>query len=160
MAGKSKEQAEIQELIRLSAQAREDLGARVSKYGRVLKMPGRMADSLRHHPNSWLLGSLAAGLAGSLLLNRMPRSRKKRHTSLKRKVLSFTFSAARPFAKIWLGKKIKELTGAWIADRLQPGARQHSPFQVEPESKSGLNTEPNTRSEPNPYSANVRTKGS
>ena len=59
-----------------------------------------------------------------------------------------------------LRKKIKELTGAWIADQLQPGTRRRSPFQVEPESKSGLNTDPNARSEPNPYSANVRTQGS
>ncbi len=131
MAGKSTERAEIQELIRISDQARSQLGVQIGKVRKTLEAPTRVVGSLRQHPKYWLFGSMAAGLAVSLLIGRLPRPRKKGF-SLKKKALALTLTAARPIAKVWLANQVKSLSSKWIAERSKPKP-QPSPFKIEPD---------------------------
>ena len=155
MAGKSTEQAEIEELIHLSAQARSQLGAKIEKYGAALKVPTRMMGSMKHSPKAWLIGSMLAGIGASFLLNQIPRPKKKKRGSLAKKALSLTLTAARPVAKMWLTKKLKNVSAEWIAQRVRSKPTQASskpsPFRVEPH--------PPASTKPNPQTANVRTPG-
>ena len=150
MAGKSTERAEIEELIRISDEARSQLGVKIGKVSQSLKMPVRLMGSMRHSPKSWLFGSMAAGLLASLLLNSLPGGRKKKKRSrLKKKALALTLTAARPIAKVWLANKLKSMSGKWIAERVKP---EPSPFQIIPNQP--------TQGKPNPNPQDVRTPGS
>ena len=147
MAGKSTEQQEIQELIRISEEARGQMGVKIVGVRRALDKPARVLGMVRSSPVTWLFGSVGAGIIGSVFLGKLT-GRKKKSSSLKKKVLGLTLTAARPLARVWLSKQIKSLGSKWIEGRVN---RTSSPFQVEPE----------VTTKKNPYSTaeHARTSG-
>ena len=162
MAGKSTEQADIEELIRISDQARGELGVKIVKLRRTLDVPTRVVGSLRSNPKSWLLGSMAAGLFGSVLLSRVPRRRKKKKEdpfNLKKAAFSLTLTAVRPVAKVWLANKLKSMSGKWIADRVNGPSEEPSPFQIEPDRTRQILPDPPPQGKPEQNPEHVRTSG-
>ena len=146
MAGKSTEQAEIQELIRLSEEARSQLGQKIGKYRMALKVPGKMVGAMRRSPKFWLFGSMAAGLGASVLLGSMPKRGKKKRSLVRKMAVALTLTAAKPIAKMWLTNKLKDLSGQWIAERIKAESPKPSPFKVVPK-------------QPDPNPDHVRTPG-
>ena len=136
MARESTEEAQIQELIQASSQARIQLSSKVGRIRRSLDVPAKVYGSLRKKPKTWLLGSMAAGMISSLALGKLPRRDRKSglRSKLKRKALSLTLTAARPIAKVWLANKLRDLGSRWAHERLAPKPAS-SPFQVEPTTK-------------------------
>ena len=103
---------EIERLIRLGETARSVLGHEAVLLKQRLDVPARIRGSLKEHPAGWLLGSLASGLAASLLLRLRPRPAEKKHRSVPLTLLGLTLTAVRPMAKIWLTDQVKSyLTG-------------------------------------------------
>lgn len=98
---------EIQHLIHLAEASRSCLGAEAAALRHKLDFPARVRSSLRHHPSAWMLGSLASGLAASMLLRRRPPAPKKRR-GFSHSLLGLTLTAARPLAKIWLAGQLKQ----------------------------------------------------
>lgn len=115
MDRKLAENPEIQRLIQLSAAARCCLADEVIALRRRLDLPTRLRGSLKEHPAAWLFGSLASGIAATFLLRRQPPRATKRR-SLPVALLGLTLTAARPFAKIWLGDQLKH----WLARYASP----------------------------------------
>ena len=100
---------QIEQLIRLSAASRSRLSLDVAALQRRLEMPTRALHSLRRHPLAWLGGSLAAGVAATLLLRRKPpAAAPKPHRSLGRTLGSLAVTAARPFIETWLTVQLKQ----------------------------------------------------
>jgi hypothetical protein len=110
------EDPEILRLVRSSEAARESLARDASVLCRKLDVAARFRDSLRRHPASWLLGSLASGLAASLLL-RPARTvvQAAAPGGFPLKLLGLTLTAARPLAKVWLANQAKR----WLASRAE-----------------------------------------
>jgi hypothetical protein len=109
MDRKFQQQQEIQRLILLGATARSCLQGEAVALRERLDVPARVRSSLKHHPTGWLLGSLGAGLAASLLLTRRrsaPAAEKKRR-GLPAVLLGLSLTALRPFAKVWLTDQVK-----------------------------------------------------
>lgn len=123
MDRESSEQQEIQRLIRLSEAARSRLGSEVAILRHRLDVPSRLKDSLRQHPAGWLLGSLASGLAASLVFRRKPSAPKKRR-GIPATLFGLTLTAVRPMAKIWLANQLKSWISAQSA--IQPDKRLQS----------------------------------
>lgn len=100
---------EIQRLTRLSEASRACLGREISTLKHRLDVPARLKDSLKSHPTGWLFGSLASGLAASLLFRRKRQApvAAKKHRSLPVALLGLTLTAIRPFAKVWLADQVK-----------------------------------------------------
>jgi len=98
---------EIQRLIRLSSVARSRLESEALVLKARLDVPARIRASLKNHPAGWLLGSLASGLAASLMLSRKAAVMQKTPRGLTRNLLGFTLNAVRPIAKVWLTNQVK-----------------------------------------------------
>lgn len=100
----------------MSEAARASLGRDASALCRKLDVAARFRDSLRRHPASWLLGSLASGLAASFLL-RPARTVASAAApgGFPLKLLGLTLTAARPLAKVWLANQAKQ----WLASRTE-----------------------------------------
>lgn len=107
MDRKLSKKPEIERLIHLSASARSSLEQEAILLRQRLDIPTRVRESLKHHPAGWLLGSLASGLTASLLLRRKSAPEKKTHRGLPLTLLSLTFTAVRPLAKVWLTNQVK-----------------------------------------------------
>lgn len=103
---------EIQELIRQSAASRAYLGSEMLALRHRLDVPARVRGSLREHPTGWLFGSLASGLAASLLLRRKPAPEKKPR-GFPGVLLGLTLTAVRPLLKVWLADQLK----LWLAGK-------------------------------------------
>lgn len=111
MDPKLSEKAEIERLIRLSESARSCLDSEATRIRQRFDIPARIRSSLGAHPTSWLFGSLASGLAASLLFSRRPKpsgTTKRRSTAAT--LLGLTLTAARPLAKVWLSNQ----AGRWL----------------------------------------------
>lgn len=121
MDRKLPENPEIQRLIRLSQASRSFLGNEALALKHKLDVPARLRDSLKSHPTTWLFGSLASGLAASLIFRRRPAVEKKRR-GIPGTLLGLTLTAARPLAKVWLADQIKH----WIAPASQPTAPRNN----------------------------------
>ncbi len=122
----SKENAEIQELIRRSQASRVQLSMDVSTLKQRLDVPNQVRHSLMKSPTKWLLGSLGAGIATSFLFKGKKKNKKpKKERSLPLKLIALTLTAARPLVKVWLTGQLKR----WVA---QTYASQQSPFTIEP----------------------------
>jgi len=93
---------EIERLIRLGDAARSCLENEAISLKQRLDVPARIRGSLKEHPAGWLLGSLASGLAASLLLRFKPAAAPKKHRGLPLTLLGLTLTAVRPLAKVWL----------------------------------------------------------
>jgi hypothetical protein len=115
MDRKLPENPEIQRLIRLSQASRSFLENEAIALRHRLDVPARLKDSLKSHPSSWLFGSLASGLAASLIFHRKPALDKKRK-GIPATLLGLTLTAAQPLAKVWLTNQLKH----WIAPASPP----------------------------------------
>ena len=100
---------EIRRLISLGDAARSSLSHEAAVLKHRLDVPARLKDSLKSHPTGWLFGSVASGLAASLLFRRRPVriEKAKKSKSLPLAVLGLTLTAVRPFAKVWLTDQVK-----------------------------------------------------
>lgn len=126
MARNSKENAEIQELVRRSQASRILLTQDAIKLKQRLDVPNQIRKSLKSSPTKWLLGSMAAGLGLSLVLRGKKKSEEpKKQRSLPMKLVGLTLTAARPIAKVWLTNQLKN----WLAKAY---TSQQSPFTIEP----------------------------
>jgi hypothetical protein len=111
MDRKLSEKAEIERLIRLSENARSCLENEAARIKQRFDIPARIRGSLRAHPTSWLFGSLASGLAASLLFTRRKPAVKTKHRGVTGMLLGLTLTAARPLAKVWLSNQ----AARWLA---------------------------------------------
>ena len=123
MDRKLQEDQEIQRLIRQGETARGFLKGEVVALKQKLDLPAKIRGSLKNHPTEWLLGSLASGFIGSLLLRRRGNHPVKKQRGLVFTLLGLALTAARPVAKIWLADQAK----AYFAGRLNsfPAVRLH-----------------------------------
>lgn len=122
MDRKPSQAQQIEQLTRLGDAARSFLGQEARDLKHRLDVPARVKSSLKSHPTGWLLGSLASGLAASLLFRRKSRiSEEKKRKSFPLAMLGLTLTALRPFARVWLTDQVKNyLAGHSIA---QDGSR-------------------------------------
>lgn len=127
MDPKSLHQSEIERLIRVSAESRAHLTLASQRLRDHLNVPAKLRDSLRRHPSSWLVGSLASGFVASLLFGR-PRVRRgqpstqgsiqvepKRPKSLPAVAAGLALSAARPLATRWLAQQAERFLAKGIS---------------------------------------------
>ena len=106
---------EIQRLILISAASRSCLEAEAHALKQRLDVPARIRGSLKDHPTGWLFGSLASGMAASLLF-RGKSSRPvagQSHASSQRRsfpiaLMGLALTAVRPLAKVWLTNHVKQ----------------------------------------------------
>lgn len=126
MDRKSQQNPEILSLIARSATARSVIHSEVGKLTKRLDVVGRLRDSLRGKPSSWLLGSSAVGLAAGILFPRFrrtapnPRANPK---SMTMRLLGMVWTAAQPLAKVWLANQLR----SWITQRaLSPVPHSHN----------------------------------
>jgi hypothetical protein len=110
MDRKLSEKAEVERLIRLSENARHCLEDEAARIKQRFDIPARIRGSLRAHPTSWLFGSLASGLAASLLFTRRKPAVKTKRRGMPGVLLGLTMAAARPLAKVWLSNQL----GRWL----------------------------------------------
>lgn len=134
MDRKSPQNAEIERLIRLSAESRECLGTAAARLKRQLDIPARIRGSVGSHPLAWFSGSLATGLLASLLLRHRRPAAKSRRPGIGGALLGLTLTAARPLAKLWFSNQVTQWLGAAasapapIAGRPVPRPLPGSPF--------------------------------
>lgn len=112
MDRKLQQAQEIERLIRLSGAARSSLNSAAISLKERFDIPSRLRDSLRSHPSGWLVGSLASGLAASLIFSRKPAPSAKKRRSLPLALLGLSLTAVRPFAKVWLTDQVKQYFSA------------------------------------------------
>lgn len=106
MDRKLQQKQEIERLIQLSASARSNLeNAAISLKDR-LDVPSRLRSSLKTHPTGWLVGSLASGLAASMIFGRKAAVVEKKRRSFPAALLGLSLTAIRPFAKVWLTDQV------------------------------------------------------
>lgn len=131
MDRKSPAHAEVQRLIELSAAARSCLHGEVRALRRRLDVPARLRGSLQHHPATWMFGSLASGLAASLVFRRKPPTAKPSR-GIPAKMLGVVWTASRPLVKIWLADQVKN----WLAGQALPAPASRLLARLSPTSKS------------------------
>jgi len=98
---------ELARLIRISAAARSHLSGEAGALKARLDVPARLRGSLKSHPTGWLFGSLASGLAASLLFRRSAPASPKKHRSFPIAILGLILTMVRPFAKVWATDLLK-----------------------------------------------------
>jgi hypothetical protein len=104
---------EIERLTLAAAAARAHLSNQATLLRQKLDVPARLHTSLKHHPTGWLFGSLASGLAASLLFrNRSHRGGERKPRGFLLAVFGLILTVVRPFAKVWVTDQLKNyLTG-------------------------------------------------
>lgn len=110
MAQKLSEDQEIQNLIRKAQSARICITGEVTALKAKLDVPARIKNSLRIHPSGWLVGSLASGLIGSLLIRGRRSSgakRERKKGGLLFGLFGLALAVIRPLAKVWLKDQVK-----------------------------------------------------
>ena len=108
MDRKLQQTREIERLIALGRSARSSLEREAISLKKRFDVPTRLRDSLKSHPTGWLMGSMASGLAASMLVSRRPPAREKKKSSLPLTLLGLSLTAVRPVAKIWLADQVKQ----------------------------------------------------
>jgi hypothetical protein len=121
MDRKLQQDREIERLIALGTSARSSLEREAVLLKQRLDVPTRIRDSLKSHPTGWLVGSMASGLAASMLFSRRPPAREKKKSSLPLTLLGLSLTAVRPVAKIWLADQVKQYLAS-------PRIRQETPI--------------------------------
>jgi len=107
MDRKLTEKAQVERLIRRSADARFCLENEAKRIKQRFDVPAKIRGSLREHPTSWLIGSLASALVVSMLFSRRPKpSVKPARSGAKGKLLGLAVKAATPLAKVWVSKQL------------------------------------------------------
>ncbi len=121
MDRKLQQKQEIERLILLSDSARSILEEEVISLKQKLDVPARLRSSLKTHPTGWLMGSLASGLAASMIFGRKQIVAEKKRRSLPLALLGLSLTAVRPLAKVWLTNQVKNyLLGASNDSRVKP----------------------------------------
>lgn len=118
MDRKLQQTQELERLIRLGEAARSSLEVEAISLKQRFDVPARLKDSLKSHPTGWLVGSLASGLAASMLFSRRPPAREKKSRSLPLTLLGLSLTAVRPIARVWLTDQVKHYFSAHRADPL------------------------------------------
>ncbi len=121
---------EIDRLIRLAESARSTMESEAISLKHRLDVPSRIRDSLRTHPTGWLFGSVASGLAASLLFRRKPARAEKPTRGMALTLLGLLLTVVRPMAKVWLTGQLKNFLAArsHVQDFNQPAVEAtHSP---------------------------------
>ncbi|MGL5017033.1 MAG: hypothetical protein ACRDBP_02785 [Luteolibacter sp.] len=124
MDRKFQQAQEIARLIALSKSARSSLELEAISLKQRFDVPTRLRDSLKSHPTGWLMGSMASGLAASMLFSRRPPAREKKKSSLPLTLLGLSLTAVRPVAKVWLADQVKQYL---TTQRARPLTRQEPP---------------------------------
>lgn len=124
MDRKFQQDQEIARLIALSKSARSSLELEAISLKQRFDVPTRLRDSLKSHPTGWLVGSMASGLAASMLFSRRPPAREKKKSSLPLTLLGLSLTAVRPVAKVWLADQVKQYLAT---PRARPLTRQEPP---------------------------------
>jgi len=115
-------------LIALSAASRSFLGEEALAAKQRFDIPARLRTSLKQHPTGWLMGSLASGLAASLLFRREKPANPEKRRGLPTVLLGLTLTAVRPLAKVWLTNQVKHhLVGRFASTSSNPQAESRSP---------------------------------
>jgi hypothetical protein len=112
MDRKLQQKQEIERLIRLSDVARSTLEDEAISLRNKLDVPSRLRSSLKTHPTGWLVGSMASGLAASMLFGRKQVVTEKKRRSLPLALLGLSLTAVRPIAKVWLTDQVKNYFAA------------------------------------------------
>jgi len=119
MAKSTQETIELGRLIRRSEAARLQIGLAHTRLKRKLDLPSRLKNSVKSEPAKWLGGSVVAGFVASFLfkLKKGTADRKtgkgiKRGFSLG--LLRFVLKLAKPAAKIYASKLIKDYLGSQL----------------------------------------------
>jgi len=114
-------------LIALSAAARSFLGDEALAARQRFDIPARLRGSLKEHPTGWLMGSLASGLAASLLFRGGKPAKPEKRRGLPTALLGLTLTAVRPLAKVWLTNQVKHhLAGRFSSSSSNPSAESRS----------------------------------
>jgi hypothetical protein len=108
MAGKPAEEPELLNLIRAAESSRAFLGNEAAALQHKLDVAARLKGSLKHHPGQWLAGSMAAGLAASLLMRRRPARSERPRTGF---VSGLVLTAARPLLTFLIESRMKRWLG-------------------------------------------------
>lgn len=103
----TQEQQEIERLIRVGAEARTCLAGEVVSLKARLDVPSRLRGSLKSHPAGWLFGSVASGLAASLLFRRKSSQAQKKPRGLILTLIGLILTVLRPTLKVWLTDQLK-----------------------------------------------------
>ncbi len=106
----------------MSEAARACLGSEAAVLRQRLDFPSRIRGSLARHPTSWLVGSLASGLAASLVFRRKPAVVRKSR-GLAATLLGLGLTAARPLLKVWLANQ----AGRWLTQPFPTAKPLRSP---------------------------------
>jgi hypothetical protein len=118
MDRKLQQKQEIERLIQLSDSARSTLENAAITLTERLDVPSRLRSSLKSHPTGWLVGSLASGLAASMIFGRKAAVVEKKRRSFPGALLGLSLTAIRPFAKVWLTDQVTNyLAGTSPANR-------------------------------------------
>lgn len=117
---------EIRQLIRLSAAARSHLEREALVIRHRLDVPARIRESVKNQPLGWLLGSLGAGLAASLLVRRNQPAPTKKIRGFKGRLLALALTTGRPLVKVWLARRLKHWAAAAVANRLAGASNRPS----------------------------------
>lgn len=127
MDRKSLQNPEILRLLDRSAAARSVLRSEVDTLKQRLNVTGRLRDSLRSKPSSWLLGSTAAGIAAGILFprfrRRTPTSAASRSKNTTLRLIGMAWSAAQPLVKLWIANQLR----SWLAHRTTSPVSYPSP---------------------------------
>jgi hypothetical protein len=122
MDRKLQQDQEIERLILLSDSARSTLEHEAILLKQKLDVPARLRSSLKSHPTGWLMGSLASGLAASMIFGRKQIVTEKKRRSLPLTLLGLSLTAVRPIAKVWLTDQVKN----YFAGTAIPARVKHS----------------------------------
>jgi hypothetical protein len=113
MACNSQNSPEIERLIRLSEASRACLSHEAAALRQRLDVSSRVRQALCSHPAKWLGGSLATGLAATLLIRSKTAARKK-HRGVRGFLFTLAIAAVRPTIKTWLTDQFKQFLVARI----------------------------------------------
>lgn len=117
MARELSKTEETERLIRLASQARSHLSGEIAALKHQLDVPARVRDSLKSNPLGWLGGSLASGVAASLLFRGRRPATGKKPRSFPLAVAGLILTAARPLLKVWLADQVKTYLGNQLQRR-------------------------------------------
>jgi hypothetical protein len=132
MAPTLSDSEKIRQLIRTSEAARNVLGDEIRTLKYRLDVPARMKDSLRSHPTGWLGGSVAAGLASSLLFRRKAKREKTKRKGIAGLAVTLGLAAARPAIQMWASGKLKDYLAAKLGHEPMPDISARRPRHVAP----------------------------
>ena len=123
MDRKMSKQQDIEQLIRISAQARTLIGDEIQSLRERLDVPSRMRNAVAKNPTAWLGGSLVTGFFTTAIFRRKPKPKKKQKDQLLNEpakkgllgvLITLLLTAGRPIFKMWLTGQFKNYLAAKI----------------------------------------------